>query len=124
MCCKVQLASTVRSRLGQDRYASLSSDHCGFTGTFAQPIARILTEQACTNCILLQLKSPLRRRLETAIRARVAEPPAQKTRRAPKEEGPDANTLYDAIIIGGGMGGLTTASQMAAKGAKVLVLEK
>lgn len=71
-----------------------------------------------------QLKSPLRRRLETAIRARVAEPPAQKTRRAPKEEGPDANTLYDAIIIGGGMGGLTTASQMAAKGAKVLVLEK
>ncbi len=75
-------------------------------------------------CILLQLESPSRRRLETAIRARVAEPPAQKPRRAPKEEGPDANTLYDAIIIGGGMGGLTTASQMAAKGAKVLVLEK
>ena len=75
-------------------------------------------------CILLQLKSPLRRRLETAIRARVAEPPAQKVHRASKEEGPDANTLYDAIIIGGGMGGLTTASQMAAKGAKVLVLEK
>ena len=31
---------------------------------------------------------------------------------------------YDAVIIGAGMGGLTTASQMAAKGAKVLVLEK
>ena len=75
-------------------------------------------------CILLQLKSPLRRRLEVAIRARVEEPPAQKAHRALKEEGPDANTLYDAIIIGGGMGGLTTASQMAAKGAKVLVLEK
>ncbi|DBA72385.1 TPA: hypothetical protein ACH3X2_010424 [Trebouxia sp. C0005] len=71
-----------------------------------------------------QLKSPLRRRLETAIRARVAEPPTQKARRPSKAEGPDANTLYDAIIIGGGMGGLTTASQMAAKGAKVLVLEK
>ncbi len=85
---------------------------------------RLLTEHAFMTCILLQLKSPSRRRLETAIRARVAEPPAQKARRASKEEGPDANTLYDAIIIGGGMGGLTTASQMAAKGAKVLVLEK
>lgn len=31
---------------------------------------------------------------------------------------------YDAIVVGGGMGGLTTATQMAAKGAKVLVLEK
>lgn len=34
------------------------------------------------------------------------------------------DTLYDAVIVGGGMGGLTTATQMAAKGAKVLVLEK
>ncbi len=48
----------------------------------------------------------------------------QKPQRATKEEGPDASIMYDAIIIGGGMGGLTTASQMAAKGAKVLVLEK
>lgn len=31
---------------------------------------------------------------------------------------------YDAVIIGAGMGGLTTASQMASKGAKVVVLEK
>jgi prolycopene isomerase len=31
---------------------------------------------------------------------------------------------YDAIIIGSGIGGLVTASQLAAKGAKVLVLEK
>ena len=31
---------------------------------------------------------------------------------------------YDAIIIGSGVGGLVTASQLAAKGAKVLVLEK
>lgn len=31
---------------------------------------------------------------------------------------------YDAVIIGSGIGGLTTATQMAARGAKVVVLEK
>jgi prolycopene isomerase len=31
--------------------------------------------------------------------------------------------MYDAIIIGSGIGGLVTATQLAAKGAKVLVLE-
>jgi prolycopene isomerase len=35
----------------------------------------------------------------------------------------DHNT-YDAIIIGAGIGGLVTATQLAAKGAKVLVLER
>ena len=36
---------------------------------------------------------------------------------------PDSRN-FDAIIIGSGIGGLVTASQLAAKGAKVLVLEK
>ena len=31
---------------------------------------------------------------------------------------------FDAIIIGSGIGGLVTASQLAAKGARILVLEK
>ena len=35
-----------------------------------------------------------------------------------------ADFEYDAVIIGSGIGGLTTATQMAAKGAKVVVLEK
>jgi len=34
------------------------------------------------------------------------------------------NKNLDAIIIGSGIGGLVTASQLAAKGAQVLVLEK
>jgi prolycopene isomerase len=38
---------------------------------------------------------------------------------APKED-----VLYDAVIVGSGMGGLVTATQLAAKGAKVLLLEK
>ncbi|MCC5634288.1 carotene isomerase [Nostoc sp. CHAB 5844] len=34
------------------------------------------------------------------------------------------NFVFDAIIIGSGIGGLVTATQLAAKGAKVLVLER
>lgn len=34
------------------------------------------------------------------------------------------NTVWDAVVVGSGVGGLTTATEMASKGAKVLVLEK
>jgi prolycopene isomerase len=34
------------------------------------------------------------------------------------------DVVYDAVVIGSGMGGLATASQLVAKGAKVVVLEK
>ena len=37
---------------------------------------------------------------------------------------PPTDFLYDAVIVGSGMGGLTTATEMASKGAKVVVLEK
>lgn len=37
---------------------------------------------------------------------------------------PDQTIEYDAIVIGSGIGGLVTATQLAAKGANVLVLER
>ncbi|WP_299414921.1 carotenoid isomerase [Acaryochloris sp. IP29b_bin.148] len=37
---------------------------------------------------------------------------------------PDQATEYDAIVIGSGIGGLVTATQLAAKGANVLALER
>ena len=43
----------------------------------------------------------------------------EKTR---SEEGKGCS--WDAIVIGSGIGGLVTATQLAAKGAKVLVLER
>lgn len=43
---------------------------------------------------------------------------------ATKHGGAPTDIEYDAVIVGSGMGGLTTACQMAAKGAKVVVLEK
>ncbi len=53
---------------------------------------------------------------------KTAYPPVETTQQLPTDAPTDV--VYDAIVIGSGMGGLATASQLAAKGARVLVLEK
>ncbi len=61
----------------------------------------------------------LRQQRRAAVVAQAAAaPPAAAAAKAPTD------IVYDAVIIGSGMGGLSTAAQMAAKGAKVVVLEK
>ena len=57
-----------------------------------------------------------------AVAQRVAYPPQEVSKQLNVEAPTDVE--YDAVIVGGGMGGLATASQLVAKGAKVLVLEK
>lgn len=56
--------------------------------------------------------------------AQAVESPPRPAHKPAKDERARTDVLYDAVIVGGGMGGLTTATQMAAKGAKVVVLEK
>ena len=57
-----------------------------------------------------------------AVAVRTVYPPPAKVAELPSDAPTDV--IYDAIVIGSGMGGLATAAQMVAKGAKVLVLEK
>lgn len=63
-----------------------------------------------------------RRQVVPRAAASHAYPPAEDISRLPTQAPTDI--LYDAVIIGSGMGGLATAGQLIAKGAKVVVLEK
>jgi prolycopene isomerase len=53
---------------------------------------------------------------------KIAYPPLTVVEQLPTEAPTDIE--YDAVVIGSGMGGLATAAQLVARGAKVVVLEK
>jgi prolycopene isomerase len=81
----------------------------------------ILSVPCRSNLACRQITSarPLRRRRrQAATRAATATAPSLVSDDAPTD------VEYDAVIVGSGMGGLTTAAQLAIKGAKVVVLEK
>lgn len=49
---------------------------------------------------------------------------AERAVEGDQSEGKGRGEEYDAIVIGSGMGGLVAGTQLAVKGARVLVLEK
>jgi len=88
------------------------------------PAACLPLPVAHQQSICISVKAQPRRRQWHASHAAVKTPyPTQEMVQQLVTEAP-TDVLYDAVIIGSGMGGLSAASQLVAKGAKVLVLEK
>ncbi len=87
--------------------------------------AAIRHQKACGSPAGRPVSRPARpagwRRAAAAPRPRT---PAAAATEAPARPSAPTDIEYDAVIIGSGMGGLSTAAQMASKGAKVVVLEK
>lgn len=79
--------------------------------------SQLLSAEPSTSSAQTTRRSSIR-----AAAAHTTYPPASLVAQLPADAPTDV--LYDAVIIGSGMGGLATAARMAAKGAKVLVLEK
>ncbi|KAK9790545.1 hypothetical protein WJX73_008664 [Symbiochloris irregularis] len=62
--------------------------------------------------------------LSTNAAATTTAAPRKRASKQGKGDKASVDVVYDAVVIGGGMGGLTAATQLAAKGAHVAVLEK
>lgn len=83
----------------------------------------------CRSSSGVGVPKPLGKRTGAVSTKAIAAPPRPKVSYPPRDvvenlvtDAPDI--LYDAIVVGGGMGGLTTAAVMVSQGMNVLVLEK
>lgn len=63
------------------------------------------------------------KQLQRLVHAAGVKTPYPETTRQINTDAP-TDVVYDAVIVGGGMGGLTTAAKLVEKGARVVVLEK
>ncbi|KXZ53863.1 hypothetical protein GPECTOR_6g781 [Gonium pectorale] len=75
--------------------------------------------EALTQAVVVD--APIQQRL--TVRAAATKTPYPPLSRVIETQAP-TDVEYDAVIVGGGMGGLATAARLVAKGAKVVVLEK
>ncbi|KAK9827277.1 hypothetical protein WJX81_007326 [Elliptochloris bilobata] len=66
----------------------------------------------------------LRRAARAAAAAAVSAPEREAAEAAASIGSAPTDVVYDAVVVGGGVGGLAAATQLAAKGASVVVLEK
>lgn len=88
----------------------------GSTGTRESANYRVGEFVSCRDGVNKRRRSPFR--LRSIVKM---EEVAEMDESCASVEG---NSSYDAIVIGSGIGGLVAATQLAVKGAKVLVLEK
>lgn len=86
----------------------------------SRPSCLVSSTRTTTSCSRAQMSRLISRQgaRSIAVVAAAASSSSSKSSKA----SPD--TEYDAIVIGSGMGGLTTASQLAAAGQRVAVLER
>ena len=66
----------------------------------------------------------LRHAAAAAVEAAVRAPEREAAGTAASVGSAPTDVVYDAVVVGGGVGGLSVATQLVAKGASVLVLEK
>lgn len=102
---------------------AIASSHVANLGLHHTPVKGYTESQLFSKSIPLHIRSRvsqplvLQRSRIRGVRAAVASPTAPLS-------STESETAYDAIVIGSGIGGLVAATQLAVRGARVILLEK